>query len=128
MSKYPNLSEADNIIIEILWQDGSKTSSAICDMVKDRLHWSRQTVRTYLIRLIEKGLIGTKQVNKRTLLYYPIVSREAYAVDKARNILGKFFDSVPDMIASILQNEKVTDADLDNLENMIQKLRQKEDP
>ena len=126
MSQYPNLSEPDSVIMEILWRDGDCSSAAILKEIEDKLNWSRQTVRTYLIRLVEKGLVGTKEINKRTYHYYPIVSREEYAADKTTSILNKYYSSLPHMVAGILQKEDIPDAELDELEKLIRRLRNKE--
>jgi BlaI family penicillinase repressor len=126
MSKYPNLSEADSIIMEILWRDGECSSAAILKEIEDKLDWSRQTVRTYLIRLVEKGLVGTKEVNKRTYHYYPVVSRAEYAADKTGSLLNRYYGSLSHMVAGIIQKEDISDADLDELEKLIQRLRNKE--
>lgn len=126
MSKYPNLSEADSIIMEILWREGECSSSSILKEIEDKLDWSRQTVRTYLVRLVEKGLVCTKKINKRDYHYYPIVSREEYAADKTESILNKYYDSLPHMVAGILQKEEITTAELDELEKLLQNMRNKE--
>jgi len=126
MSKYPNLSEADSIIMEILWRDGECKSAAILKEIEDKLQWSRQTVRTYLIRLVEKGLVGTKEVNKRTYHYYPLVSRAEYAADKTGSILNRYYGSLPHMVAGILQQEDIPEADLEELEKLIRRARQRE--
>ncbi|NLB43090.1 MAG: BlaI/MecI/CopY family transcriptional regulator [Clostridiales bacterium] len=39
-------------------------------LIEGKLDWSRQTVHTYLARLIEKGLVSTKEKNKSAYLYY----------------------------------------------------------
>jgi BlaI family transcriptional regulator, penicillinase repressor len=126
MSKYPNLTEADSVIMEILWRDGECSSSAIVREVERRLQWTRQTVRTYLARLTEKGLVGTRELNKRDYRYFPAVSREEYAADKTGSILNKYYGSLSHMVAGIVQNENIPDADLEELEKLIQKLRSKE--
>lgn len=125
MSKYPNLTEADSIIMEILWRDGISTSSAIQKEVKGVLNWSRQTVNTYLNRLMEKGLVGVEEGSKRVYRYYPIVSREEYAADKAKSIINKYYGNLSHMIAGFVENEKITDEDLDQLERLIQDLKGK---
>jgi BlaI family penicillinase repressor len=127
MSKYPNLTKADNIIMEILWNNGECSSSDIQKGIEGKLDWSRQTLRTYLARLIDKGFVGTKEKNKSAYLYYPIVSREEYAADKSGSILNKYYGSLSHMIAGIVQNEKISDSELDELEQMIRRLRSKED-
>ena len=125
MSKYPNLTEADSIIMEILWRDGERTSASIQKEVEGKLHWSRQTVRTYLARLMDKGLVETKEIKKRLYHYCPAVSREEYAADKAGSVLNKYYGSVSDMVAGIVQSEQLSDEELDDLEEMIRELRKK---
>lgn len=125
MSKYPNMTEADSIIMEILWRDGAATSSAIQKEVKDVLNWSRQTVNTYLNRLMEKGLVGIKELNKRVYQYHPAISREEYAADKAKGIINKYYGNLFHMVAGFVKNEEITDTDLDELEKLIQDLKSK---
>jgi len=127
MSKYPSLTGADSIIMEILWRDGAISSSVILKEIKNKLNWSRQTVGTYLKRLIEKRLVGIKEVNKRIYHYYPIISREEYAADKTNSILNKYYGNLSHMVAGIVKNENITDTDLDELEKLIQQLRSKGD-
>ncbi|MDD2503310.1 MAG: BlaI/MecI/CopY family transcriptional regulator [Clostridia bacterium] len=125
MSKYPNLSNADSTIMEILWRDGGAASSEIQEEVKEVLNWSRQTVNTYLNRLMEKGLVGTEEINKRLYRYYPVVSRNEYAADKANGVINKYYGNLTHMVAGFVENDKITDSDLDELESLIQELKGK---
>lgn len=126
MSEYPNLSEADSIIMEILWRDGECSSAAILKEIEDKLSWSRQTVCTYLARLVEKGFVGTKEIDKRTYHYYPVVSRSEYAADKSTSIMNKYYGSLPHMVAGILQKEDIPETELEELEKLIKRMRGKE--
>ena len=126
MGRYPNLTEADSVIMEILWRDGECSSSDVQKEIEDKLDWSRQTVRTYLVRLVEKGLVGTKELSKRTFLYYPKVSKAEYAADKSGSILNRYYSSLSHMVAGLLQQENVSDEELDELENLIRRARSKE--
>ena len=53
------------------------------------------------------------------------VSREEYAADKAGSVLNKYYGSVSDMVAGIVQSEHLSDEELDDLEEMIRELRKK---
>lgn len=125
MSKYPSLTDAESIIMEILWRDGATTSSEIRKEIKGVLNWSRQTVNTYLNRLVEKGLVGIEEINKRVYNYYPEVSREEYAADRTGSILDRYYDNLPHMIAGFVKNEEISDSELDELEELVQELRRK---
>jgi BlaI family penicillinase repressor len=126
MGRYPNLTEADSVIMEILWRDGECGSSAILKEAESKLGWARQTVRTYLARLMDKGLVGTRELNRRAFCYYPLVSREEYAADRTGSILNKYYGSLTHMVAGIVQNENIPDSELDELEKLIRKLRDRE--
>jgi len=126
MSKYPNLTEADSVIMELLWRDGEAGSNAITEEIEDRLNWSRQTVRTYLTRLMEKGLIDARKINERVLRYYPIVSREEYAADKAKSLCNKYYGNISQMVAGIVDNENISESDLNELENLIKQMKRQE--
>ncbi len=127
MSRYPDLSEADGIIMEILWRNGEMSSAAILMEIEDTLGWTRQTVRTYLKRLMDKGLVGAKEVKRRVYCYYPLVSRDDYAADQTGSFLNKFYDSsLAHMVAGIVKNEHISDSELNALEALIKELRHRE--
>lgn len=125
MGKYPSLTEAESIIMEILWRDGPTTSSKIRKEIKDVLNWSRQTVNTYLNRLVEKGLVEIEQISSRAYHYYPSISRDEYAADRTGSILNKYYDGLPHMIAGLIKNEKISDGELDELERLVQELKER---
>lgn len=126
MGKYPSLTDSESIIMEILWRDGATTSSKIQEKIKDILNWSRQTVNTYLNRLVEKGFVEIEEINKRTYNYYPIISRDEYAADRTGSILNKYYDdSLSHMVAGFIKNENISDKDLDELDRLITELKEK---
>ena len=121
MSRYPDLSDADSRIMEILWRNGEAE-------VEETLGWTRQTVRTYLKRLMDKGLVDAKEVTRRVFCYYPLVSRGEYAADKTGSFLSRYYNSnLAHMVAGFVKNESISDDELDELEALIKKLKSRED-
>ena len=125
MSKYPSMTDPESIIMEILWRDGAVTSSGIQKEIRDVLNWSRQTVNTYLNRLVEKNLVGINEINMRTYQYYPTVSRDEYAADRTGSVLTRYYGSLSHMVAGFVKNEKISEKDLDELDQLIQELKKK---
>jgi BlaI family penicillinase repressor len=125
MSNYPELSDADSTIMEILWRDGEVSSSAIVKEVENTLKWTRQTVRTYLKRLMDKKLVGAKEPRKRFFLYFPLVSKDEYLADQAGSFFNRYYNSLSHMVAGIAKTEKISERDLDDLERLIKELRAK---
>lgn len=127
MGKYPDLTDAENIIMEILWRDGTTTSAQVRKEIEDILNWSRQTVNTYLNRLVEKELVGVEEVNRRIYNYYPTISKDEYAADRTGSVLHKYYDSLSHMIAGFVKNEDISNSELDKLEKLVQRLKEKGD-
>ena len=125
MNKYPVLTDADSTIMEILWRGREISSSEIVKEVEGSLMWTRQTVRTYLKRLMDKGLVGAREPKKRFYLYYPLISKEEYLSDRAGSFFNKYYDSLSHMVAGIVKTEDISDEDLNELETLIKKLRSK---
>jgi BlaI family penicillinase repressor len=125
MKSYPNLSKADSIIMDIIWKEKELTSKDVFLKVEKKLGWSRQTVKTYLDRLQEKGLVGVRKLSARVYIYYPAVSKEEYATTMAGTYLRKYFDGLPHMMAGLIKNENVTEEELDGLEEIIRQCRSK---
>ena len=125
MKSYPNLSKADSIIMEIIWKEKEVSSKYVLTETEKKLGWSRQTVKTYLIRLQEKGLVGVRKLSARVHFYYPLISREDYAAGMAGTYLKKYYNSLSHMMAGLIKKEDVSDDELDELEQIIKQYRNK---
>jgi len=124
MGNYPNLSESDYAVMEILWREQEAKSSDICAELEKAFGWSRQTVGTYLKRLVNKGLVGTKKTNQRDFMYFPIVTKEEYGTDITSTYLEKYFSSLSHMVAGVIQKEDISADELDKLEQVIKEYKQ----
>jgi len=125
VGNYPNLSEADYAVMEILWRDGKAKSSTIAKALFDAYGWSRQTVGTYLKRLVEKGLVVTKEENKRDYIYIPAVTKQTYGAEITGEYLTKYFGSLSHMVAGLMQNEDISEDEIEALESLIQEYKEK---
>lgn len=125
MSRYPALTEADSAVMELLWGQGPMTSNAMLQQLSGTMEWTRQTVRTYLARLMEKGLVSAREVRPRVYEYYPLVSRDEYAADRTGSLLSRYYGTLPHLVAGFVRNEKISDKELEELETLIRELRRK---
>ncbi len=111
--------------MEIIWEQQEVTSKDVLSSVEKELDWSRQTVKTYLDRLHKKGLICVRKLSPRVHIYYPAVSKEEYATSMTGTYLRKYFDGLADMMAGLIKNEDISEDELDDLEEIIKKFRNK---
>jgi len=121
-----NLSEADKIIMDIIWEKGKADNSAIMAALDGYRDWSRHTVKTYLRRLNEKGLVGVQQINPRKNIYYPLISKADYMAEESSVYLKDHYSSLSHMVAGLLEREKISDDEIDELEKLIEDYRAKD--
>src|SRR5271169_4270076 len=62
-------------VMTVVWRRGQAPASAVVEELRQRQHWSLATVRTFLRRLVNKGLLRQEAEGKR-YIYRPLVSME----------------------------------------------------
>jgi BlaI family penicillinase repressor len=124
MSNFSDLSKGDRIIMELVWKKGETTSNEVLDELKVVKDWTRHTVKTYLTRLIEKGFVGTKPINQRKNMYFPLISKEQFLAEATRSFIDKNYDSLSYMVAGLLKREQITNDELKKLEELINKYKE----
>ncbi len=125
MRKFPSLTKADLKVMEYLWEKSEVKSSDVIKDFTNKFNWSRQTSRTYLVKLIEKGFVDKKEYSKREYIYFPIVTKEAFATDRTSEYMKTYFGSLSHMVAGLMQNEDIEKEDIEELENLIKNYKSK---
>ena len=62
--------------MELVWKLGEANNAALLRELEGEPNWTRHTVKTYLMRLVDKGLLELKQISPRKFVYYPIMTKE----------------------------------------------------
>lgn len=119
MKQVSRISDAEFAVMKILWDAGGPvTTGAICKMLSEQLSWDRSTVRTLLKRLTEKGAVEEQSAQVRC--YLPAVSEQEYREAQTRSFLDRLYDgSVKNLVASLVQNEGLTKADMEELREFL---------
>ena len=125
MDKYSGLSANDTIIMELVWRLGEVNNASILHELESEPNWTRHTVKTYLKRLTDKGLLELKQISPRKFRYYPLVSKEEFLAEEASTYLREHFRGLTHMVAGLIDNEKISDEELESLERYIETLKEK---
>jgi BlaI family transcriptional regulator, penicillinase repressor len=93
MCQYDTISENEWLVMEILWRDCEIKSSAVTAELEESKGWASETVRTFLKRLITKGVAAARQdeSDKRAYWYYATVSKEDYIAYLTRGHLKRYY-------------------------------------
>ena len=109
--KSVNLTEAEQRLMEVLWNRGSGTVTEVSEALPEKLSLAYNTVLTTLRILEEKGyLLHTKREDAKAFVYTPVVSRKQASRSAVRTLLARFFGDSPEaLVLNLLEDEKLSD-------------------
>jgi len=116
-----SITDAELSIMKILWEKGSLPSSQIFAEMKDCGTGNRNTQKTLLLRLVNKGAVQYEELTKNSYLYSPLIKQEEYINDSRKSFLEKLFDgSTKKMMLNFVKEKAISKADLQELIKMIE--------
>lgn len=115
------ITDAELDIMRVLWEKGSCTSPEILQGVSRTETRNRNTMKTLLLRLVNKGAVGYEEINSRTYKYFPIVTQDAYVSAESESFMKKLFSGSPQkMLLNFVKEEQITKNDLQRLIDLIE--------
>lgn len=88
------ISESESMIMEYLWrQEGGKTFRELTAYLNDtcKKDWKKQTINTFIRRLIDKGLIIVSQNTGNKKVYCPAMTYTEYKQGEARDFINELY-------------------------------------
>lgn len=100
----------------ILWEHEPINSTRLAALCKEKLGWSRPTTYTVIRRLSERGVLKNENTIVSTL-----VTKEQVQQAEIEEMMDKTFEgSVPAFIAAFANSNRLTQKDIQQLEELIQ--------
>lgn len=118
----PKVFESEYRFCLILWENEPIKSSKLVELCKEQLGWKPTTTYTVIKRLSERGVLK----NENTIVT-SLVSKEDVQATEINEMVEKTFEgSLPAFIAAFTKHQKISDADIDALQQMIDNYRKGE--
>lgn len=118
----PKVFESEYRFCLILWENEPVKSSKLVDLCKEQLGWKPTTTYTVIKRLSERGVLK----NKNTVVT-SLVSKDQVQAAELNEMVEKTFEgSLPAFIAAFTKHQKISDAEIDAVQQMIDRYRKGE--
>ena len=127
MPKPPQISDAEWVIMQVLWESSPRTASEVADVVSDRMQWHPKTVKTLLSRLVKKGALKYREEANR-YLYRPAIDRQKYVAEESRTFVERVFggDATP-MLLHFVETMDLSDDEIGELRSLLDRKRKEEE-
>jgi BlaI family penicillinase repressor len=119
----PELTPAQHEIMEIFWERGELSASAVRRELSRTRSVARNTVRTLIERMEEKGWI-THRADGRTFLYSAAQPRHTTIGQKVREVVETVCGGSPEvLVTALLDYRGLSATELERIRQMLSKAR-----
>jgi BlaI family penicillinase repressor len=126
MPKPPKISEAEWVVMDVLWESSPLTASEVANEVGERMQWHPKTVKTLLARLVKKGALRYRQESNR-YLYTPVHPRARHVAAESQSFVARVFGgSATPALVHFVETMDLSDEDLEELRQILDR-KQKDD-
>ena len=118
--KIPGIAESEWAVMEVLWESSPLTATEVAKTLRPATNWAKNTVRTLLTRLVEKGALKTGETAAGTRTFRPAVSREACVKAEGKSFLQRIFGgAAKPLLVHFAQNSRLTAAEVKELKRLL---------
>lgn len=115
----PKVFESEYRFCLILWEHEPIKSGELVQLCREQLGWKSTTTYTVIKRLSERGVLK----NKNSVVSALVTKDEVQASEISELVEKKFEGSLPSFIAAFTKHQNLTAKDLDEVQNMIDRIR-----
>lgn len=121
-----SVSEAESIILEILWLSAPLTANDIFARI-DGQDWTMATVKTLINRLMKKGALLHEQQGRR-YLYSPAIERQDFLKTQNQSFLHRFYQGkLGQLVAEFASNEKLDQNEISEIRAILDQMEDDND-
>lgn len=119
MARTPHLSDAEWDVMKALWEQAPISVSDLCAHLMPITQWHPKTIRTMLIRLAKKRVVGKKSKGG-VYQYFPLVSRDECSQFATQSFVDRVFDgALTPMVAYFASRRVLTEDEKRELRKLL---------
>ena len=118
--KSPHLTDAELRLMEVVWEKGEATVSAVVDGLPKNVPLAYSTVLTTLRILENKGYLRHTK-DGRAFVYRPVIGREHARERATTHLVRRFFENSPELLMlNLIEGGKIDQKELERLRKRIE--------
>ncbi len=112
MEDVPHISEAEWVVMEVLWQRGPLSPSELVEALSTTKTWSPKTIQTLVFRLLHKGVLQPLG-HRSERRYLPAFSRQQCLQTETQSFLDRLYGgSAKPLLATFIRSERLSPEDI----------------
>jgi len=117
----PELTEAEWIIIKVVWENEPCAAGTVQEILQESKNWAYSTVKGAMDRMVEKGFLEINKIRNLQLFKSKISQAEAKKSEFRKMLKRAFDDALTPMMQFLIENEDFSKKDLRQMRELIEK-------
>ncbi|EKB5513975.1 BlaI/MecI/CopY family transcriptional regulator [Listeria monocytogenes] len=120
-----SISKSELEVMKIIWDFGRAVQFAdVAGKLEEKNYsWKKNTVLTFLTRLVEKNLLSVKKVGRKNE-YYALVSENEYLERQTETFVEEIYEGdVKGLITNLVQNDLISPDELEDLQQFWKRMK-----
>ncbi|EAE8876340.1 BlaI/MecI/CopY family transcriptional regulator [Listeria monocytogenes] len=120
-----SISKSELEVMKIIWDFGRAVQYAdVAGKLEEKNYsWKKNTVLTFLTRLVEKNLLSVKKVGRKNE-YYALVSENEFLERQTETFVEDIYEGdVKGLITNLVQNDLISPDELEDLQQFWKRMK-----
>ena len=113
------LFESEWAILQVVWEREPCSAPEVQELLLEKKKWAYTTVKTMMDRMVKKGLLSVEKIRNLNLYRSSVTQKQARKSEITRTIKRAFEGAISPMMQFLVENEDISDAEIDRLEKLI---------
>lgn len=116
-----DITDSELEIMQVLWNNGNCGLAEIVEELDKIKKRNKNTVKTLLYRLVDKGAVKSQKVNGQEFSYTPTITEKKYLSKANNSFLSKLYKgNVEKLLLNFVEDKTVSKEELQKLINMLE--------
>ncbi|MBP3595818.1 MAG: BlaI/MecI/CopY family transcriptional regulator [Clostridia bacterium] len=116
-----DITDSELEIMQVLWNNGNCGLAEIVAELDKTKKRNKNTVKTLLYRLVDKGAVKSQKVNGQEFSYVPTITEKKYLSKANDSFLSKLYKgNVEKLLLNFVEDKTVSKEELQKLVNMLE--------
>ena len=116
-----DITDSELEIMQVLWNNGNCGLEEIVAELDKTKKRNKNTVKTLLYRLVDKGAVKSQKVNGQEFSYAPTITEKKYLSKANDSFLAKLYKgNVEKLLLNFVEDKTVSKEELQKLVNMLE--------
>ncbi|HUU17985.1 MAG TPA: BlaI/MecI/CopY family transcriptional regulator [Sedimentisphaerales bacterium] len=120
MKKIPQISEAERVVMQVLWSEGPFTANEIVAKLKGKVKWSPRTIRTLINRLLNKHALDFDKEGKEYIYFHTVTEKQCIKHERISFLKRVYGGATKPMIAAFIEDAKLSKSDIAEIKTMLE--------